>query len=346
MAKRKRLSPFPHDADQPLTASLVTHFEPATPATPASPPMNTMTASMAPIASVAAESATRAALDEVSAELSRARREGRMLLSLLPQDIDEGYLVRDRISADPEDLAALSASIRARGQQVPIEVAELSPGRYGLISGWRRLKVLRDLADEGHDIRIQAILRRPEVAASAYLAMVEENEIRSDISFYERARIVVRAAEQGVYASQKEALAELFASAPRARRSKIGSFIRLVRAFEEGGFAGLSFPSQLSEKLGLGLAAALDQDPDLAGRILADLAQTPPKTAAEEMQRLAQFIAPPSVQGAKPARVSKPSYPKPEHYYPQPDRVVIEGPLIEDASFRKALEKLLRDWQK
>ncbi|MBD3766047.1 MAG: ParB N-terminal domain-containing protein, partial [Rhodobacterales bacterium] len=80
---------------------------------------------------------------------------------------------------DPEEMAALRASLAARGQQTPIEVVELAPGRYGLISGARRLAALRALAEETGEARfarVQALLRPFSAASDAYLAMVEENE--------------------------------------------------------------------------------------------------------------------------------------------------------------------------
>ena len=89
--------------------------------------------------------------------------------------------------------AALMASLESRGQQTPIEVVELADGRFGLISGWRRLTALRQLqADEGRGQGLDtvlALLRRPDTASDAYVSMVEENEIRTDLSHFERGRI-------------------------------------------------------------------------------------------------------------------------------------------------------------
>ena len=53
---------------------------------------------------------------------------------------------------------------------------------YGLISGWRRLTALQALHAETGEARfatVQALVRRPETAADAYVTMVEENEIRA-----------------------------------------------------------------------------------------------------------------------------------------------------------------------
>ena len=90
--------------------------------------------------------------------------------------------------------------------------------------------------------------------------MVEENEIRVGLSYYERARIAARAAELGVFPDTASALARLFASASRAKRSKIGSFLRLYTALDDR----LRFPAAIPERLGLRLARALDADAGLA----------------------------------------------------------------------------------
>ena len=47
--------------------------------------------------------------------------------------------------------------------------------------------------------------------------MVDENEIRAGLSFYERGRIVAKATDAGVYTSDKTALAALFHASPRAK---------------------------------------------------------------------------------------------------------------------------------
>lgn len=341
MAKRRRLDPnpgFPDPPEQlaPLDAWAMTARHALGVAAPRA----------APIAAVAGESAAQAALETVTAELARARAEGRMLLRLPLAAVDEGYLVRDRMAIDPEEMAALTASIRARGQQVAIEVADLGGGRYGLISGWRRLVVLRQLAAEGGPDTVLAIQRRPEAAAGAYLAMVEENEIRAGLSFYERARVVVRATDQGVFPDDRSALAHLFAAAPRSRRSKIGSFIRLVRSFErpESPWPGLFFPTHLSEKQGLALVAAVDRDPTLADRLAADLAADPPAAPALEAVRIAAALRPPSEPAASP--VAPPATSAPEGRldldFPDETEARIRGDLVADPAFRQALERWLR----
>ena len=106
---------------------------------------------------------------------------GRLVLDLAHDAIAPDHLVRDRLPAEDADMEALRESIRAHGQRTPMEVTPLQGALpYGLISGWRRLAALRALYAETGDPRfatVQALVRRPETAAAAYVAMVEENEI-------------------------------------------------------------------------------------------------------------------------------------------------------------------------
>ena len=91
------------------------------------------------------------------------------------------------------------------------------------------------------------MVRRPDSAADAYVAMVEENEIRLGLSQYERARIAALATERGVFPSEKAALLALFASASRAKRSRIRAFLEIYHALD----GALRFPAALPERLGL-----------------------------------------------------------------------------------------------
>jgi len=257
-----------------------------------------------PIAQVANEAATRAALDEVTDVLRTARQQGRMIEALPLAAIEEAYLVRDRMLQDDEDMEALITSLRARGQQTPIEVTALAdPGNgpaYGLISGWRRLSALNRLYQETGDDRfatIKALVIAPESAQEAYVAMVEENEIRANLSLYERARIALRAAREGIYPTPRHAVLGLFASAPRAKRSKIGRFVVLVEALD----GALTHPTAIPEKLGLDLAKALSEDAELRKKLEGRLSREAPQSVADEMRLLSEFAASRGV--AKPEAV-------------------------------------------
>ncbi len=279
MARRRRLNPA-----QPTYLSSA----PA-PVASGQPALRAGLSVAPPIAQVAGEASAVAALREVSAALEAARTEGRLLLRLPLVSVEADYLVRDRLVADADDMAQLVASIAEHGQRQPIEVAELGPGRYGLISGWRRLQALARLAEKD-GLRFGTVLaqvRHPDTAASAYVAMIEENEIRVGLSYYERARVTAKAVEAGVFPTEKAALQRLFSAASRARRSKIGSFLAIHRHLD----AVLRFPAALPERLGLSLARLLEAEPAVARPLAADLVAKPAQTAAEEQSRLARFVA-------------------------------------------------------
>lgn len=284
MAKRRRLIPSPllHDETRAETDEIEMLETKAY--------LRPGLGSPAPIARVAADASAQAALSELSDAMARARSEGRLVLRLPLDQIDADHLVRDRITVDEEELASLMASLRDHGQRTPIEVTELASGRFGLISGWRRIQALTRLLSDTGEARfaeVQALLRRPDTAQDAYIAMVEENEIRLSLSYYERARIAARAVDAGVFESEKQALQRLFSSASRARRSKIGSFLGIYRVL--GG--ALCFPSTIPERLGLALSQALEARSDDAMGLVDDLLARPAEDAAAEQARLAAFAA-------------------------------------------------------
>lgn len=279
MAKRKRLTP----------ARLSDDFQQG----PA-PEVKSMRPGMAPpIAQVSREAASTAALEEVTQQMETARDAGLLLEAVHIQKIDANALIRDRMVLDPEEMQALENSIAARGQQTPIELAPLAPARaaevpedYMLISGWRRLKALRNLYERTRDPRFSTVKARVLPATlrrDAYIAMVEENEIRSNLSNFERANIAVSMVETRIFPTAKLALMGLYGTLPRARRSKIGSFIPLVKIL--GGV--LKHGPAITEKLGLALSKALTQRPgfgeDLT-RLISEAA--PDRDAPTEMALL------------------------------------------------------------
>ncbi|ACM04405.1 ParB/RepB/Spo0J family partition protein [Cereibacter sphaeroides] len=313
MAKRKRLTlpPLGGFAPGPTSASE------ASPApAPASASALGPGLAPAPISRVTGEAAATAALREVAEELGAARSEGRLVLRLELDRIEEGWLVRDRIGLEAEELASLMTSLSAHGQRSPIEVTDMGEGRFGLISGWRRVTALRRLHAETGEERfatVLALLRRPDTAAAAYVAMVEENEIRAGLSYFERARIAAKAVEAGVFATDKLALQQLYGSASRAKRSKIGSFLGIYRALE----GALRYPSALPERLGLALARRLEEEAAFAAEVAAALAAATPDSAEAELALIADLLAPAAEAAPELARPSAPD-PVPEAPAPAP----------------------------
>jgi len=285
MAKRKRLTPAQTDylsAPAPETKSAL------------GPGAAT---SSVPIAQVAGDASTQAALSDLVNVMETARAKGLMIEEVPLELIDAGHLVRDRLVQDEDELDALMSSLRARGQQTPIELVEMDTDpagrRFGLVSGWRRLTALKRLYDAASDpesaadfATVKALVIRPESAQDAYVAMVEENEIRVNLSFYERARIAVRAMKEGVYPTQRAALQGLFGNATRSKRSKIGTFITVVEALD----AVLWFPASISEKLGLAVAREIVRDPGFVDDLKSHLKAGNRDTAGAEMRILAAAV--------------------------------------------------------
>ncbi|WP_171124904.1 MULTISPECIES: ParB N-terminal domain-containing protein [unclassified Ruegeria] len=256
MAKRRRLS-----------APDTTELEQMEAGFAAKPSLNPFEAKGAtpPIAKVAAEAATlnsmasvtdRVALAQDQGDAARWRdaQETGLVAEMIPLDqIDADFIRRDRMVEDDEAMNELLDSLRSHGLRTPVEVTKNEDG-FGLISGYRRLKAFRLLADTDSSFSsIPAFVREAGSGQGAYISMVEENEIRSNLTPYERGRVAVLAAGQGVFDSTEAAVDALFAAASKAKRSKVRSFAIVHEALGDL----LQHPVSLTEKAGLKLAAAL-----------------------------------------------------------------------------------------
>ncbi|QEW23239.1 plasmid partitioning protein ParB (plasmid) [Paracoccaceae bacterium] len=242
-----------------------------------------------------------------------AARGAGLVIELIALDrIDDHALSRDRrqLDRDGEPWAELKDSLRARGQQTPIEVTapQDDGGLFRLVSGYRRLSALRELfAETGDDsfATVKALVAERPETVDAMIAMVEENEIRQDVSFYERGRICCLAAEQGICETVDEAIQVLFANSSRNRRYKIRNFTvvhSLVGTY-------LDYPEAIGERLGARLAQALKEG--RADELVAVLADRGEKfaDAAEEIALLEAFVGGKGIFGArvpapKPAALS------------------------------------------
>lgn len=251
---------------------------------------------IAPIAQVAAETAAvsqtegadaraaRARAEADAARLQSAQEQGLLMVELPVEQIDEAAMIRDRMVMNEDDLLEMRQSIAAHGLRLPIEVFELErPGHdgqlYGLLSGYRRLMAVRgllELTEAPKYARIRVLIRPRTEADAAFVSMVEENEVREELSHFERGRIAVIAANQGAFANTEDAVDKLFATGSKAKRSKVRSFALI---FEELGDM-LQFPEGLTERRGLRLAGALRRGgEERLRRVLSDHA---PADADEE----------------------------------------------------------------
>ena len=314
MAKRKRLTP---------ASSTFLSAAPETKSAIGAP------LRAAPIADIARDAAASAAAEDLSRAMSEARAEGRMVISVPLDEIDLDYLVRDRGVSDDEEMQARKESLRARGQQTPIEVVAREGERYGLISGWRRCAALRALYEDTAEPRFASVLcllRQPAQRAESYVAMVEENEIRVGLSYFERARIVVKAVEEGVFETDRTALQTLFQSASRAKRSKIGSFLGVVRALD----GVLRFPAALTERQGLHLARALAEEDSLADTLRNALQATAVTSPEAETALLAKTVAPPPPAPLPTADKGTRVVGGVQMHY-ETGRLILEGRAVNDA---------------
>jgi ParB family chromosome partitioning protein len=145
-------------------------------------------------------------------------------------EIDPHALLRDRTSLDPDALQQLQHSIATEGLRSPIEVWRLTTPRdghtYGLISGLRRLTACRALGMP----TIPAFLRTPETLAQALAAMVTENEIRTQISPWEKANLILNAVWEGHFDTPDAAIATLYPSLPRTSRLRLRAHVQVVEA--------------------------------------------------------------------------------------------------------------------
>lgn len=109
-----------------------------------------------------------------------------------PALIDDGG-PRDRLSISDTDVAELAESMRLHGQQVPIMVRPLpdAPGRYRIVYGRRRLRALKLIG-----MPAKALVRSL-TDEQAILAQGQENSLRLDPSFIEKALFVAELANAG-----------------------------------------------------------------------------------------------------------------------------------------------------
>lgn len=280
---------------------------------------------LAPIAQVAADSAALSSAEDAETRAARARAEadaarlkdaqaqGLLLTEIPLSEINEMAMIRDRMTLGEAELTELRISIAAHGLRLPIEVFELESvtdegHRFGLLSGYRRLLAMRGLleltsADKYKQIR--AIVRPRTSVDAAFVAMIEENEIRQELSHFERGRIAVIAANQGAFTNTEEAVEKLYASGSRSKRSKVRSF---ALVFEELGDM-LEFPEWLTERRGLKLANALRAGNE--SRLRNALADRAPADAEEEWAALEEAIAQSEIRPRDPARGGRPRARKP-----------------------------------
>lgn len=123
---------------------------------------------------------------------SIAELKSRALADIDPELIDAGGMA-DRLEADDEADAALMASIRDYGQQVPVLVRPHpeTPGRFQIVYGRRRVLALRALGQP-----VKALIRDLD-DRELVIAQGQENAARRDLSFIEKANFARQLRDAG-----------------------------------------------------------------------------------------------------------------------------------------------------
>ncbi|MEM7472769.1 MAG: ParB N-terminal domain-containing protein [Pseudomonadota bacterium] len=170
--------------------------------------------------------------------------------------IERDALPRDRSHMDAEANQELARSIEQDGLRQPIEVwAFKTPHggfRYGLISGHRRLDAVQGLAARpDHPGTIKAFIRTPETIPQAMADMIAENEIRAQITPWDRARTIIDAVAEGIFATPDEGIMALHPTGSTQKNSRLRTLCSVVEVFRHI----LRQPHGLSERKLLRLAA-------------------------------------------------------------------------------------------
>ena len=170
-------------------------------------------------------------------------------------EIFEHALLRDRSHLDTTALEDLAASIARDGLRQPIEVWALSQPtethRYGLISGLRRLTATRLLHSRNPSTHttIPAFLRIPDAMAQ----MIAENEIRENLTPWERGLTLAASVAQDLFPTIDAAIAALHPTATKQKRTRLRTLALVAEELEDA----FTTPELLSQNQIERLAAAL-----------------------------------------------------------------------------------------
>lgn len=219
-----------------------------------------------------AEQSIREENDRLAHEYVRLKKLGLMVDRIPLEKIKVSKLTRDRSESRDPELMELIDSIRSIGLSNPIRV-EQDGDTFQLIQGFRRLSAFQELYAETGDERFATIpaglIASGESLQDLYRRMVDENLVRRDISFAEMAQLALSYAEDPETEAQDvdAAVAILYASAGRQKRSYIRHFAELLQMIGQG----LSFPEAIPRALGLDLKKLLSANSKFVPLLLKQL---------------------------------------------------------------------------
>lgn len=239
-----------------------------------------------------AAEAIRAENDALAHEYVALRESGGVVEEIPLDEVHTYMLVRDRLPGEDPELEDLITSIKELGLSNPIRVMRRPDGTgVELVQGYRRLSAymaLRDAEGEAYAKVPALVLPGAPDVSSLYRRMVDENVIRKDLSFAEMAYAAQNyAADPATDADTlKDAVAALFQSAPYSKRSYIRSFAFLMDELGDT----LAYPTEIPRALGVAVARALKDRPELNARIRDDLRDWDKRSVLEELDVLRRHI--------------------------------------------------------
>ena len=234
------------------------------------------------------------------------------LLNLPLTAIDPAALPRDRSHLDPAALAELQLSIATTGLLQPIVVWRLTTPRYnengpplthGLISGLRRFTAHQNLAAlrrNGDFTTIAAFERTPADYPAAMADMVTENEIRTQITPWEKANLILESVAQNIFDTPDAAIAKLFPQSSAPGRSRLRAIASVVEELSDVITDGPSY----SLRHLLRIASALRAD--FGHVIWAALTEHPDKSPAAQMELLQNILTEAELSLSQPQRTDPP----------------------------------------
>ena len=269
----------------------------------------------------------------------------------IPVDLIEmDALPRDRSQTDEEADKQLYMSILLDGLRQPIEVWRKGE-RYGLIAGHRRLATFKDMATSSKlYTKIPAFIRTPETVPQAMADMIAENEIRANISPWDRARIVVDACEEGIFQTPDEAVKALHPRADDRKRTRLRATVMVVETFRDT----FPDPHSLSERKLLRLGATIRAG--LADMALDAISRHRPKTTDEIWKLIAPIIDESEQVLAGAPRLKQPYAPRRmvqahsgihirREYRPDGWALILTGPRADGVLAAQVLDEVIR-WLK
>lgn len=237
------------------------------------------------------EQAIRAENDALAHEFVDLRNQGLVLQRLSLDEVHTRKLTRDRKAVGAEDLEELKTSIAEIGLSNPIQVEETEDG-FELVQGLRRLSAFRALAREhpsdGYDSIPAVVLGQGESLDGLYRRMVDENLVRTDISFAEMAALARSYADDAATGADTvdAAVDVLYASVGKQKRSYIRAFAKLLAVLERH----LEYPQAIPRALGLAVRKRIEAEPETLAELQGNLVAGVKREAAEELEILKRYV--------------------------------------------------------